>query len=1283
MSSRFYLPFKQWQKFKGSGTVNTHRGVAPTRGSWLIPHYAADSNVRDAFFKQLVQLQEAGVPYAVMENIDSLAADALTRVRIDLDVDLPTDDAAAFQPHFAAFVDTLYDILYEYTELTVDCEITGTVVLLEKPRCTARDRGGFKHGAKLTMPYLVATHRDMLQLRVLLLQHADRWMPASWHGNTPALETSIIDPCVYKCNGWLMYGSRKEEQLHGGYTATLVWHSKGDASPMADCDWTLLDLQRMLSIFCDHERNDDVQTLQWVKVPPGVEQHRSKRRREVHAAPTERRQADISAPVLSILTEILAGVGDTTSTLTYESTGQDMYRYRVSRHGRMTACANKQEHRGNSSILQLTTLCGRPVVKYICFSSKCGEGRTPIVLKCPALAKRWATAETSHKRPRTEDTASVAAVSENALDSTAGNAAADCVTDDTPDILQDEPEWYAGDTPAMLEEVPEWYAGELPDMPPEEEEPDWYAGDSPAMPEEEPDWYADNAPAMPAEKHARTAPVRACKTAIVDADPPRTEKGYMGPLLDLKNKFISVMIAMNGGKSYGAIELAKANKDWTIWFVTARQSHAYALLETILKADLDCAMYLKKDWMDKLKSRIKIVQYQSLFSKLKRCPLPHMVVMDETKALADAIQCVSTNQDNLMLNWMFMKDVIHNALKVLYLDADMCHDGAAYALQDVLFKHCRTTTIERLAHDADALQAFAAQPVEQQKILRREYPVSKYDMQRKLKLATGPQQWKLLVQDLVAGRRVLVVCGSSKEAAVLSKRVAEFVTGELRVGLYTSETDNNADLQHLTRCWDMYQIIIISSTITIGLDYQKLLHRVYVLPHTLSSTPQQAWQGTGRCRMCSAGEIVVRWDGDDAQLRAITKAEIERKVKEQLEFYVERKGIVETSVRGEKTRLSFTLERQLLDGQVGTVCCDMLTLMAHSKVERSYCHSDSEWLSYFLCIGKRKGIPIADLGFDDVDGEHSDDDGAVAAEAKEALHAEGAYRAEIFDKMSVDGLPMYSVQKLIDATAALQQYTPEEIQSARVHEQARFTSNLHLPQDEQKKHAQDYRAETPALDAALTHAEICEDARQLNRILRFERTGHGEAKEVFMRDQSEARGSDFGEHDLKLLCTKLLMTKMFPGTAITHTFVKRFEKHRLAVTNQIRLIQDDGVVSVASAADFLLRTRDSDRIDTMQQMHLLLKKAEKMVLSLGFTGLRDFETAIPESSLTLQKTQRTARAALARCNCSKGKACRQQKELKETAERQDKTLQHTECSRRVDAADKEGQWLQAEESAEC
>jgi hypothetical protein len=130
----------------------------------------------------------------------------------------------------------------------------------------------------------------------------------------------------------------------------------------------------------------------------------------------------------------------------------------------------------------------------------------------------------------------------------------------------------------------------------------------------------------------------------------------------------------------------------------------------------------------------------------------------------------------------------------------------------------------------------------------------------------------------------------------------------------------------------------------------------------------------------------------------------------------------------------------------------MLTLMAHSKVERSYCYSDSEWLSYFLYIAKRKGIPIADLILEEEDGEESEDDDEVTAEAKEALHAEGVHRAEMFDRMSLEGLPMYSVQKLIDAATALQKYTPKELEDARASERELFASNFTLPQDEQEKH---------------------------------------------------------------------------------------------------------------------------------------------------------------------------------------------------------------------------------------
>ena len=331
MTDFFYYLLRNRQKYKGSGTINTHRGFAPTRGSWLYSNYAEDSTVREGLYRRLVFLQEIGVKFAIVENIDYLSDDALTRVRIDLDVNLPTDDPSAFEPHLAAFIDNLYDILYEYTEVKPHSDLAGMIVLLEKPRCTARDKGGFKHGAKLTLPFLVSTHTDMLQLRVLLLQRAHVWMPPSWHGETPALDTSIIDPCVYEANGWLMYGSQKEKQLHGGYKATRVWDRKGEVSLVADYDWPLLELQRLLSTFCDHKNDDNVQILNWTKAPPELQRHNRKRKIRT-AATTLRPHTHVSAPVLGILTQILAQLGDRTSALTDESTEAGTYCYRVHRN---------------------------------------------------------------------------------------------------------------------------------------------------------------------------------------------------------------------------------------------------------------------------------------------------------------------------------------------------------------------------------------------------------------------------------------------------------------------------------------------------------------------------------------------------------------------------------------------------------------------------------------------------------------------------------------------------------------------------------------------------------------------------------------------------------------------------------------------------------------------------------------------------------------------------------------------------------------------------------------
>ena len=73
-----------------------------------------------------------------------------------------------------------------------------------------------------------------------------------------AHETDIIDPCVYKSNGWLLYGSRKANQINGGYVLQGVANGDGIED---EHDLSYLDLLQLQSIF--HFDVDDVSTLQW------------------------------------------------------------------------------------------------------------------------------------------------------------------------------------------------------------------------------------------------------------------------------------------------------------------------------------------------------------------------------------------------------------------------------------------------------------------------------------------------------------------------------------------------------------------------------------------------------------------------------------------------------------------------------------------------------------------------------------------------------------------------------------------------------------------------------------------------------------------------------------------------------------------------------------------------------------------------------------------------------------------------------------------------------------
>jgi len=256
-------------------SIATHNGIEPTVGMWLYPHYQDAVPVREAFFEKLQEMRSNGRQFAIMENIKSLPASTLTRVRFDVDFHLTDGAADLLVPYIERFVSCLYKVLYETTTLTPDCE--SRIIVQRKPEPTkVETKDDYKHGFKVTCVNLVATHTQMLQLRAVMCERFQEWGEQSWlKGASTAAETDIIDPRVYVSCGWLMYGSQKREQKAGGYQATDLW-DKLDVKDTV-VDFTYYELVRLLSIFANPD--DDAVTLVWTVEPPAAPESAHKMKR--------------------------------------------------------------------------------------------------------------------------------------------------------------------------------------------------------------------------------------------------------------------------------------------------------------------------------------------------------------------------------------------------------------------------------------------------------------------------------------------------------------------------------------------------------------------------------------------------------------------------------------------------------------------------------------------------------------------------------------------------------------------------------------------------------------------------------------------------------------------------------------------------------------------------------------------------------------------------------------------------------------------------------------------
>jgi Origin of replication binding protein len=464
---------------------------------------------------------------------------------------------------------------------------------------------------------------------------------------------------------------------------------------------------------------------------------------------------------------------------------------------------------------------------------------------------------------------------------------------------------------------------------------------------------------------------------------------------DIPDKFISCCAGMMMGKTERTIELVEAyiKQHKSVLIITPRKSLAYsskermglghdALLDYFCEKneEAQCKFRerngmqplteaeLKTAWVqhrsslegfrfahykddvrggviDSEKHKCVIVEYESL-NRIKGTFA--LIVADEWRSIVDTIQS-QTNGLKTVSHWGQFKHLTHRAEKVLFLDADMTFDGAAYKVQEMLAQYDADMAADVLRQAAKELERTrCAQPTQVTELVMEAFRVSNnpvpihrivdktHKMQRTVIPNSGLSNLKTASELLARGERLVLCCASKSAANMYTKYLKDYCQGE--IGLYTSESGNGEDLKTLQKAWDRYQCIILTSTVTVGADYNSAVHSVFVFPYRQSCKPRDMSQMVGRARKVTTGNIYLANDSYD-NAEVASRAQLDADFEAELERMHTCGSQLSTVLQQCAVDLRFTLPQELLVRSYRPSPPELLTIGAYAKVEQSYTHS--------------------------------------------------------------------------------------------------------------------------------------------------------------------------------------------------------------------------------------------------------------------------------------------------------------------------------------------------------
>ncbi|CAM9437363.1 unnamed protein product, partial [Ectocarpus sp. 13 AM-2016] len=89
-----------------------------------------------------------------------------------------------------------------------------------------------------------------------------------------------------------------------------------------------------------------------------------------------------------------------------------------------------------------------------------------------------------------------------------------------------------------------------------------------------------------------------------------------------------------------------------------------------------------------------------------------------------------------------------------------------------------------------------------------------------------------MLDDIREGRHKVASFGSRTQMEAVEKLIYHELGSDIKIRTYTGQSPHKKESKNMEKFWPEYQVIMYTSRVTVALDYNNAVHRVFAFPKT-------------------------------------------------------------------------------------------------------------------------------------------------------------------------------------------------------------------------------------------------------------------------------------------------------------------------------------------------------------------------------------------------------------------------------------------------------------------